>query len=274
MSLVLHPATDKLISSIGQDLPQSLLLSGHAGVGLQTIARQLASSNIAAILEPQDAKGETDRTNGTISVEKIRLLYEQTRAKHTRRIFIIIDDADRMSPAASAAFLKLLEEPNSHVHFILTSHSPDRLLATIRSRVQRLNVQPVTSEQSTEFIAALSVTDAKKKSQLLFIADGLPAELTRLATDEEYFSKRATIMSDARDLLQASAYQKTLIAQKYRGDRATALQLIDSAMAILRRSISASAQPKLATQLAKLLDIREKVAGNRSVLLQLMEFVI
>lgn len=54
-----------------------------------------------------------------------------------RRVFVI-RDAERMNDAAQNALLKTLEEPPPLTALILITSAPDRLLATIRSRCQRV----------------------------------------------------------------------------------------------------------------------------------------
>ena len=272
-SLVIHPVTKSMLAKLAANPPQSLLISGERGIGLHTIARTLAGLSVAAEIIPQDAKGNLSE-NGTISVEAIRKLYEQTRAKQTSQQTVIIDDADRMSHGAQSAFLKLLEEPGLHTTFILTSHFPDKLLPTIHSRVQRIALRTATTEQTKEFITASGTTDQTKAMQLLYLADGLPAEIARLTADEATFATRAAVISDAREFLQGTPYQKSLVIQKYRNDRVSALLLIDSTIAILRRTLSNKPQQTLVTQLDRLLAIRENIASNFSVSLQLMQFVL
>jgi DNA polymerase-3 subunit delta' len=274
MTLIVHDTTRLIMRSLIDELPQSLLLSGQRGIGLSSIARDIAGRHLMAELKPQDSKEQADNENGTITVEMIRRLYEQTRARHTTRQVIIVDDADRMSLGAQAAFLKLLEEPNAQIHFILTSHAPQKLLPTIRSRVQQTILQPVSTEQSTELLAVLGITDAKKQAQLRYIAEGLPAELTRLAVDEAYFAERAAIVADARTLIQGDTYASLLIVQKYQSDRERALQLLDSALLISRRSLSTKPQHGLVVQLDHLLRVRENIASNYNIRLQLTQFVL
>ncbi len=274
MTIVVHTATQHILDATINDLPQSLLLSGSRGVGLLTIARWLASTQRISEICPQDSKQHTNTQNGTISVEVVRRLYAQTRAKHKSRQIIIIDDGDRMSRGAQSAFLKLLEEPNEHIHFIITSHQPQNLLPTIRSRLQLVPIRSITAEQSLQFIASLGITESIKRTQLQFIGEGLPAELTRLASDDAYFQTQATIISDARDFLQADRYQKILIIQRYKTDRDAALQLLESALQILRKSISAKPHQSLALQLEQLLDIKERVANHYNILLHLTQFVL
>lgn len=273
MDIVSHPANDRQLKALASQLPQSLLLSGRVGIGLKTIASHLAGKQPEGIIHPKNAKDELD-TNGTISVDAIRSLYHQTRAKRTTNHVIIIDDADRMSAGAQAAFLKLLEEPNEHTHFILTSHQPQKLLPTIRSRVQHVALQPLSDQQTHGFIKALGINDQTKRIQLAFIAAGLPAELSRLEQDPEYFTSQATIVTDARTLLQATTYDKLVVAQKYQTDRGASLQLIDSALYILRRTLKTTPQPTIMSQIELLLAIRENIAMQHNIRLQLSRFVL
>lgn len=269
MSLFIHPSNQPLITALKADLPQSTLLTGDKGIGLLTIAKEIAGSQLALIIQPQDAKDEVDEASGTISIEMIRRLYEQTRAKHTTPRIIIIDDADKMSAGGQAAFLKLLEEPNRHIYFILTSHTPEGLLATIRSRLQRTHLRPATLDQTKAQLTELQVTEPTKIAQLLFIAEGLPAEINRLIKNEEYFQKRAKIMADARLLLQGDPYEKLLLAQRYQTSRSDALQLIDASLLIARRTLSQKPQATLIKQVEKLLDIQTNIAANHNTRLQL-----
>lgn len=272
--LTIHPATKKTLERLADNLPQPLLLSGEKGVGLFTIASWLAGSNIADEIFPKDTKGQRDDHTGTISVDAVRHLYEQTRTKFTKRQVFIIDNADRMSHGAQNAFLKLLEEPNAHIHFLLTSHYPEKLLPTIRSRVQHTFIQPITAEQSATFIESLNINNPTKKAQLQFIATGFPAELARLSENEESFLKQAEIFGNARDFLQGNAYQKLLIIQKCKGDRSRAIQLLDSTVHILRRSISSHPQQSSISQLDQLLAVRERLSTNQNIALQLARLVV
>lgn len=273
-NLVVHPKTEATLATLAKQLPHAVLLSGAKGVGLATIARQLAGEGLVAFMEPTDSKGVINHETGTISVAAIRNLYEQTRAKSLQRQVYVIDDADRMSAGASAAFLKLLEEPTNNTHFILTSHTPQALLPTIHSRLQTTIVEHITSTQTRKLIDTLGVADQKTKTQLEYLGMGLPAELTRLTSNTEYFNKRAQTMADTRTFLTGSLYQKILITHKYHQDRPEALQLLDSALMVTKRSLDAKPQPELIDQLESLLSTRERIEANGNTRLQLLAFVV
>ncbi len=62
-----------------------------------------------------------------------------------KRVFIL-DEAHMLSKAAGNALLKTLEEPPEHVHFVLATTEPYKLLDTIRSRTQRFDFRQVPVE--------------------------------------------------------------------------------------------------------------------------------
>lgn len=272
--IILHPASKAALKPhFSGSLPHALLIYGEPGVGLMTVARTLGNDNIVAIVNPKNAKDEVDPA-GTISVETMRQLYDQTKTRYRGHRVVIIDDADRMSHGAQSAFLKLLEEPGEGISFILTSHQPERLLPTIQSRAQAIRLQPVTADQTTHYIAELGISEQVRRIQLRYIAGGLPAELYRLTHDEKLFASRAQVIGDARDFLQATSYQKALIVQKYKSDRIGALQLVDGAISILRKTISAKPEERIVRQLENLLTVRESLEKNGNVGLQLMRFAL
>lgn len=274
MNLTLHPATRIVVERLSTHLPQSLLLSGESGVGLGAIAKHLAGRDIMALIEPTDTKEHIDHARGTIGVEVIRRLYEQTRSLNTKQQVVIIDDADRMSHGAQNAFLKLLEEPNEHIHFILTSHHPKQLLPTIRSRVQEVTILPITDEQTSGFIQDLTITDARKQAQLQYVGNGLPAKLTRLTQDNDYFAEEARIISEARTLIQGTTFEKLTLINNYASSRDKSLLLLDSALMILRRSVSSNPEPRLIHQMERILDARELIDANHHIKLQLTQIVL
>ena len=62
-----------------------------------------------------------------------------------KRVFIL-DEAHMLTKAASNALLKTLEEPPDHVHFVLATTEPYKLLDTIRSRSQRFDFHLINAD--------------------------------------------------------------------------------------------------------------------------------
>jgi len=76
-----------------------------------------------------------------------------------RRLFLV-RDAERMQDPAQNALLKTLEEPPGQAALILVTPSAERLLATIRSRCQRIPFAPLPAEFVAARLAALTGCDA------------------------------------------------------------------------------------------------------------------
>ncbi len=272
---IIHPASELTLSLLLKDLPQAMLLTGPVGVGLGTIAQYIASTVGQVTLTVLPEKDEkVDIAKGVISIDSIRRLYTQTRSIQTGKLMIIIDYAERMGPPAQNAFLKLLEEPGDGVYFILATHTPSKLLPTTTSRTQAIDFRPLTHVQTEQFLGDLRVDNATKKAQLLFMASGLPAELTRLTQDSAYFDRRSSIIRDARDLLQGTTYRKLLVANNYKDNREATLTLLTDAASMLRRSISAKPQDNLIPQIDSLLYAYQQIQANGNIRLCLARLVL
>jgi len=272
---IINPVSEQLLHHVSKKLPQSLLLTGDSRVGLSTIAvyiSELRGVTPTTILPEKDERIDIEK--GAISIGIIRRLYDDTRTKTTKDRIVIIDYAERMTHQAQNAFLKLLEEPNDKLYFILVSHSVSKLLPTIISRVENLNIQPITLKQSNQLLDDLGVTNEKIRIQILFIADGLPAEITKLSTDKEYFDHRTVMMHDAKQLLQSGLYDKLLIAQRYKDSRVLTLTLLADAANILKKDIIKNPQFDTVNYIDKLLKTYQRIEANGNIRLCLAQMVI
>jgi DNA polymerase-3 subunit delta' len=273
--MYIHPSSKKLLESMLADLPQSVLFTGPTGIGFGGILDFVVESTglkPMIILPEKDEK--IDLEKGTISVDVIRRLHELTRSISDKKRLIVIDYVETMAIQAQNAFLKLLEEPGKNTHFILMTHAPSKLLPTIHSRVSTIEFRPTASEQSEALLNDLKVVDATKKAQLLFIAKGLPAELHRLAENDDYFAGRVAIVRDARTLLSGSLYDRLKIVNIYKDSRDNAQTLLIDATKQLKQSINDKTQPSMIKKMTALLHAYDRIGANGNVRLQLARIVI
>jgi DNA polymerase-3 subunit delta' len=66
---------------------------------------------------------------------------------------VIFREAERMNHAAQNALLKSLEEPPAHTLFVLTTHQPEALLPTVRSRCRRVTFGPLPKQTIAAWLA-------------------------------------------------------------------------------------------------------------------------
>jgi DNA polymerase III subunit delta' len=164
-------------------LPHSWLISGEAGIGKATFAyriarfvlahpdpfadpsaaavrsaaslaldpshptvRRIAGNAHTDLLVLERIPGDTGALRTVITVDQVRRIvsfFGSTAGEGGWRV-CIVDTADELQyPQASNALLKMLEEPPARSLFLLVSHSPGRLLPTIRSRCRRLILKPL-----------------------------------------------------------------------------------------------------------------------------------
>lgn len=270
---ILHPSNRRILSNLAKDVPQSILISGQAGLSFQSAIDTLTRDSMVIPIRPQLTKDGTVSDLGIISIEQIRDIVHDARIKRTADYFVVIYNADKMTVQAQNAFLKLLEEPGVNIHYILTSSLPGLLLPTILSRVQTVSLLPLPMDKSIELLDKIGVNSEEKRKQLAFMAGGLPDDLIRLTEDDEYFESRTTSMKDARTLLQATSYEKMLVINRYsKSDRVN--QLIDDAITIVRHTIKTKSSGSLVDTLELLLDISHNIIRNASPRLQLLRLVV
>jgi hypothetical protein len=125
------------------------------------------------------------------------------------------------------------------VSFILLAHHPQRLLATVRSRLQMQRILPLTDGQSAALLDQLGVTDTTKRQQLLFLAAGRPAQLAYLSEDEVAFTAEAALLRQARTFVQGSQYERLVAAQAIKGSKQSALKIVAYAIYLLKREVIA-----------------------------------
>jgi DNA polymerase-3 subunit gamma/tau len=139
------------------------IFSGHRGIGKTTIARILAMalncrSKDHPVPEPcgvcdscQEIRAgnsvdviEIDAATNR-GIDEIRELREAARYRPARDRFkiYILDEAHQITDAAFNALLKTLEEPPSHIVFMMATTQPEDIPQTIRSRCQHFSFHAV-----------------------------------------------------------------------------------------------------------------------------------
>lgn len=260
-------------------VPHGLLFWGPEGVGKRFTAMEFAKAvncgehetdNCGVCLSCRkidhgnhpDVKlikpsGKT-RGIGVDTVDFINDLASYRPFEGKRRV-ILIEDADRMRLDAQNHFLKTLEEPASDTTFVLMTHSPGRLLPTIRSRCQQVRFGALRPTTVTELllrdrdlpsdvaaaIAALSqgqmaraldLVDSEKREIVLDVTRRLHAGDDPMSVSEEFaghLKAQSERIKDSMSELSAAEKEEFGSADKDEIKK----ELLAAAEAVIRRDM-------------------------------------
>jgi DNA polymerase-3 subunit delta' len=201
-------------------LPHALLLGGPEGLGKRAFAEAFVRARLCerprdgfacgncrtcALLEAGthpdrilvtfEVNEKTGKLRTEIAVEQIRAL--SARLAMSTQLggwqIAVIDPADAMNAASANALLKTLEEPTASSLILLIADQPWRLLATIRSRCQRVDFAFPARGESEQWLRAQGIADA---GRALDAAGGNPGRALAFARNDE-LQRRDSV---ARDL--------------------------------------------------------------------------
>lgn len=268
--IYINQITKNQIDSAVKSNSQTVILTGPEGIGLKTVATYFSENSGGEVLEVLPTKQEKpDYQNGTIKINQIRDLYETTRTKSNRGRLIILYKANTMTKEAQNAFLKLLEEPEASTKFVLVCSGTLSLLPTVISRSQTINIRPINLSDSNNLLDDLQVTNNTKRKQLLFMAQGLPGLLYKLATDEQLFSENTKIVMDARRFINASRYERLIIAKEYSDSKSNARLLLEYVSSQLQQSISENGSADALRRLQSTQEALSAINAETNIRLQL-----
>jgi DNA polymerase-3 subunit delta' len=100
------------------------------------------------LIQPVDKNGAVDRIGGTLRAEQAAEIIHDValRPMEGRYKIFLIQDVHMANDSFANKLLKTLEEPPGHALFLLTALDRNRLLATIVSRCQLLELRPLAAQ--------------------------------------------------------------------------------------------------------------------------------
>jgi DNA polymerase-3 subunit delta' len=98
---------------------------------------------------------------------------------------MLIWQPEYLHSSAANGLLKILEEPPPFTFFLLVSNNAEKLLATILSRTQLIQVPMLTDKELTNFLTAHEKVDASKVTKIVHLAEGNLNQALKLKEGED-----------------------------------------------------------------------------------------
>jgi len=266
---LLHQTTKSQIDSIltSHNL-NSIGLFGPIGVGKGFLAKFIIRKILETNKPSQNPYVKLIDCSGNVGIEQIReiksflSLLVPSENRFSRAV--VIEHIEKLSLPAQNAMLKTLEEPPSGTVMIVTSADKNRILPTIISRLQWVNVLPLLPDQ----LASIDAAEADKQRAYL-LSDGNAGMLYSYLAEPESFADYVLCLDEAKALLASNRFEKLAKIDSIIKNDSYVLDQLFSALAKILRSLILKNpdSPKtkdLAAKLRRVVEAQESLKHNPS----------
>jgi len=218
------------------------LLRGETG---RRAPEPFAPAGILAAMSERSATGDRHpdlhllypaEDRSTIAVEDVRTVTDALglKAFGGGAKVVVVEPAEAMTTAAANALLKSLEEPRPGTYFLLVSHRPGRLLATIRSRCQTLVIRPPAPSALAEWLGEPAGAPGSA------FGPRLAPLVVAARLSDDYASKNKILEDSLNAIFEDASDPQTVAEQWTKLDTALALDwLIERLAATVRARLAA-----------------------------------
>ena len=133
-----------------------LLLSGAPGVGKTTLAKVLFNELDVSSYDILEINASRENSVDTVR-EKINNFVQIMPFGDYK--YVLLDEADYMSPNGQAALRGVMETYASTARFILTCNYPNKIIPALHSRCQGFHIEKVDTTEFTARVATVCVTE-------------------------------------------------------------------------------------------------------------------
>ena len=214
----------KKLADLGQ-LAHGYIFFGSSRVGKATFALSFAH-----YLEAKDFSWPTEqpvlgdvlhikpnsheRTIGIDAVRAIRGFLAHAPNRSALRT-VILDEAELLTSEAENALLKIAEEPNPRAMIIVIIDDPERLLPTLRSRLQRIHFGAVPEKEITTWLTETYDVPKTAAQAAAQASRGVPGLAWTFIHDTQFIEMRKSVEDFFRATgFARSAFLKELVADE------------------------------------------------------------
>lgn len=216
----------------------------------------------------------SDRENEGIGIAEIRALKKRLALTSWDGSWrgVLIDNAERLTPEAQSALLKILEEPSQGILFFLVTFEPHLLLETIRSRASPISFGTVDDEELASWLKS-HFPNIDSAEPILRFAAGRPGLLKRFAEDGELFAAHRKKAAKTNTMLDAALLDQFRFADNILEEGPEAQrEFIAELLSTTRRALlkNPDEAPTLVAKLKTLLDLHFELtasSANRRMLI-------
>jgi len=183
---------------------------------------------------------------------------------------LIINEADRLKEDVQNTLLKTLEEPPQNTLIIFLTAYPQKLLATVFSRLLPIRFHRSSVEQITNFLMEKQSLNKNQAQEIAKMSEGKIGLALRML-DKEYLKKIEDTQKQLTQILKSDFLDQLQYLQALADDKEGLLEVLKIWLETLNRDIQTSFLPsriKLTKELLKAFHLISNYNINSSLLLE------
>lgn len=174
-----------------EKIPHSFLVFGETGTGKTTIARIIKEKLGCSNLDYQEINAADKNSRGIESIsEKAKMAKYKPLMGNVK--VITIDESHQITKDGMNSLLKVLEEPPSHLYFILCTTEPDKIIKAIRTRCLHFETSKLSDVEIKSLIDRTVIAEFGDDNKI----KSFPKAIEKIVSNAEGLPRKCLTMLD------------------------------------------------------------------------------